>query len=152
MYSDSKGRRQERSSAHKKWKTVETHAFEKHLCGPTSSLAQIRNGSFPKYMEKKVIQRAAFYDIPKWASTLYAAEMLNGLSWNSLPHELLFTFCTAFHNCPLWLNIRKLLENVRFPAEENSFQWSTALLFWGYLYMKNSWLLSHVVGIRRLIC
>lgn len=60
MYSDSKGRRQERSSAHKKWKTVETHAFEKHLCGPTSSLAQIRSGSFPKYMEKKSSRELCF--------------------------------------------------------------------------------------------
>lgn len=46
-------RRQERQSAHKQRKTVEIYAFEKQLCGLISSLIQNRNGSFPKYVEKK---------------------------------------------------------------------------------------------------
>lgn len=60
-YSYSKGRRrQERNSAHKKRKTVEIYAFEKQLCGLISSLVQNRNGSFPKYKEKKSSRELCF--------------------------------------------------------------------------------------------
>lgn len=53
-------RRQKRHSAHKKRKTVEIYAFEKQLCGLISSLVQNRNGSFPKYLEKKSSRELCF--------------------------------------------------------------------------------------------
>lgn len=74
-----------------------------------------------------------FYDIPKWASTLYATEMLSDFSWNSLPlwsnYMNCSLLCGQFSSCPLWLNIKNFMENTIFTAEGSPFQWSTSLLF-----------------------